>query len=256
MKGNMLKALGEGIKKRSPALLMGVGIAGMITTTILAVRATPKALELMDERKQEDETEELTPVEVVQTVWKCYIPAAVTAGIGIACLIESHKIHGRRNAALAAVYSLSESALREYQEKVIETVGEKKEAKIRDEIDKDRVTKNPPSHNKVYETGKGNTLCYDSLSGRYFKSDMDQIKRALNNTNEQLLNDMYISLNEFYTELGLEEIEVGDFVGWDIQKGQIKLSFSSQLTSDTNPFISEGIPCLVISHINPPHYRY
>jgi len=253
MKGQMLKNVATGIKKRSPALLMGVGIAGMITTTILAVRATPKAIRLIDEIEKETD-EPLGAVEVVQVTWKCYIPAVVTAGLSIVCLIESHKIHGRRNAALATLYSLSETALREYQEKVIETIGEKKEQGICDEIDKERIRKNSVHKNQIIMTGNGDTLCYDALSGRYFKSDMEHIKRSVNDTNEMLLNEMYISLNEFYLNLGLPEIEIGEHIGWDVQRGQIKVRYSSQLTPDSNPFMNGGIPCLVISHINAPQY--
>lgn len=249
MKANLIKALGKGVKKRAPALLLGVGITGMITTTILAVRATPKALSLLEEKKREDDTDELTIKETVQATWKCYIPAAISAGLSIACLIESHKIHGRRNAALATVYSLSESALREYQEKVIETIGPKKEKDIRDQIDKDHITRAPVSKREVVITGKGNTLCYDTISGRYFKGDIDGLRQAQNTLNHQMMNDMSLSLNEFYAEIGLNEIEIGDDIGWSINRGLIDLSFSSQLAED-------GTPCLVVSHNRRPDYGY
>ena len=45
---NTVKA---GTIKHSPEILTGVGIAGMITTTVLAVKATPKALRLIDDKK-------------------------------------------------------------------------------------------------------------------------------------------------------------------------------------------------------------
>ena len=115
------------VKKHSPEILTGIGIAGMITTTVLAVRATPKALILIEEKKDELEVNELTPKETVQAAWACYIPTAVIGTVSIACLIGASSVNMRRRAALATAYTLSESALKEYQEKVVETIGEKKE---------------------------------------------------------------------------------------------------------------------------------
>ena len=42
------RSMGMALQKHSPEILTGIGIAGMVTTTILAVRATPKALLLME----------------------------------------------------------------------------------------------------------------------------------------------------------------------------------------------------------------
>ena len=127
------------VKKHSPTILTGVGIAGMITTTILAVQATPKALRLLEEKKADiSETEKLPPIEVVKAAWKVYVPAVLTGILSTVCLIGANSVNQRRGAALAAAYSLSESALKEYREKVVETIGKKKEQAIRDDIAKDR----------------------------------------------------------------------------------------------------------------------
>lgn len=237
------------VKKHSPEILTGIGIAGMITTTVMAVKATPKALILIEERKCDGEVDQLTPVETFQAAWTCYIPAAITGAMSVACLIGASSVNVRRNAALATAYTLSESALKGYQEKVIETIGEKKERDVRDAVAKEQITRNPVSSREVIITERGNTLCYDVISGRYFKSDIDKLKKAANELNRQMRNDMCISLNEFYDEIGLNHIAVGDDLGWDIGKGYIELDFSSQLTDDETP-------CLVIGHTNLPIYDY
>ena len=108
------------IKKHSPEILTGIGIAGMITTTVMAVRATPKALILIEERKEEIGVNQLEAVDLIKTTWMCYVPAALTGTLSIACLIGASSVNVRRNAALATAYTLSESALKDYQEKVIE----------------------------------------------------------------------------------------------------------------------------------------
>ena len=233
--------------RHTPEILVGVGIAGMLSTTILAVAATPKALRLIEEKKQEEDVDKLRPVEVVKTTWKCYIPAAIMATASTACIIGASTKYTKRNTALAAAYKLSETALSEYREKVVETIGEKKERAIREEIDKDHIEKNPVTKNEVIITEKGKTLCYDHLSGRYFYSDIELIRRAANNLNSDMLVGigMYMSLNDFYDEIGLEHIPLGDELGWVVDKGIIRPEFSSHITDD-------GRPCIVLGFEIPP----
>lgn len=236
--------------KHGPEILTGLGITGMITTTVLAVKATPKALRLIEAEKEVTCKDELTPIEVVKVAWKPYIPATITCVTSAACLIGANSVHTRRHAALATAYKLSETALAEYKAKVVETIGEKKEKIIKDNIAKDKVEKNPVDSNTVIITGKGDTLCLDGAFGQYFKSDIDNIKRAVNNINYRLLSEDYVSLNEFYDELGIDHIDVGDMIGWNISKhGQLEVYFSYQGAKD-------GTPCVVIEYNTPPQYDY
>lgn len=243
--------------KHSPEILTGIGIAGMITTTIMAVRATPKALELIRKKRTELSNPEsqahlplpvLSKKEIIKTTWKCYIPAGITGCLSIACLIGASKESVRRNAALATAYTLSENALKTYQQKVVETIGEKKEQIVRDAVAKEAIEKNPVSSREIIITERGNTLSYDSISGRYFKSDIDTLRKIENELNKRLLSEMYISLNEFYDEIGLNHSSIGDDIGWNVDDG-LKLCFSSQLADDGNP-------CLVIDYKVAPRYDY
>ena len=242
-------SLKTAIKKHSPEILTGIGITGMITTTVMAVRATPKALILIEERKEEIGAEKLEAMDMVKTTWACYIPAAITGTLSVACLIGASSVNARRNAALATAYTLSESALKDYQGKVIEMFGEKKNEAVKDAVAKDKVEKNPVVTREVIITEKGDTLCYDAISGRYFKSDIEKIKKAECELNRQMLDDMYVSLNDFYYEIGLDSVKLGDELGWNVDSGYIDLSFSSQLASD-------GTPCLVIDYSVAPRYDY
>ncbi len=238
-------------KKHSPELLTGIGIAGMVTTVVLAVRATPKALRLIDEKKADIPEEENIPrIEAVKAAWKVYVPAILTGILSTICLIGANSVNQRRNAAIAAAYSLSESALKEYREKVVETIGERKEQAIRDDIAKDRITENPVR--EVIVSDRGSTLCYDSLSGRYFKSDIEKLRRIVNDLNRRMRDEMFISLNDFYCAVDNPDLgptKLGDMLGWNIDKGYIDLNFSSQLTTD-------GTPCLVLDYTVVPEYEY
>lgn len=248
----MKKELMRGIlslKKHSPEILTGVGIAGMITTTVMAVRATPKALLLIEEKKEEIGDKKLEVSELIKTTWTCYIPAALIGTFSVACLIGASSVHMRRNTALAAAFTLSESALKDYQEKVIEMFGEKKNETVKDAVAKDKIEKNPVITREVVITEKGNTLCYDAVSGRYFKGDIEKIKKAECELNIRLRDEMYISLNDFYYEIGLDDIKLGDELGWNVDDGYVDLSFSSQLAVDETP-------CLVIDYTVAPRYDF
>ena len=245
----LIKTIRSGLAKHSPAILTALGITGMIGTTVLAVKVTPKALDLIENKKEELDKDKLTVVETVKATWKCYAPAAVTCVTSAACLIGASSVHTKRNAALATAYKLSESALIEYRDKVVETIGEKKEQSVRDAIAKDHVEKNPVTNNEVIITDKGYTLCYDELSGRYFYSDIEKIKKAANELNRQMLNDMYVSLNELYYELGLEGTKLGEQMGWNVDRGLIDLKFSATVSADDRP-------CIVLDYRVPPMYDY
>lgn len=236
------------IARHSPEILTGIGIAGMVTTTVLAVQATPKALMLLEDAKYE-KGGSLTAPETIKACWKCYIPAAVTGTASIMCLVGASSAHAKRNAVLASAYKLSETALTEYRDKVIETIGEKKEKAIRDKIDKDHVEKNPVSKNDVIITGRGTTLCLDYHSGRYFNSDIETIKRAINELNRQMLIHECVSLNDFYDELNLSHTELGDELGWRMDGKLVDIDFSSQLTDS-------GEPCLVLNYTVAPRRDY
>ena len=245
-----IKSVERVLTKYSPGILTGIGITGMIGATFMAVKATPKALYLIETKKEEAEVEELASVETIKTCWKCYIPAALTTVVSAACLIGASTVSAKRNAALATAYSISEAALREYQEKVVEVVGEKKEKAVRDAVAKNQIERDPVTKSEVVIIdSNSNTLCYEPLSGRYFKSTIDKIKKAEIKLDRQMIQEMYVSLNDFYWEIGLDGTDLGDKMGWNLSKGYMDLSFSSQLADD-------GTPCAVIVYGIPPVYDY
>ena len=245
-----VKSIKGVLERHAPEILTGIGVAGMVTTTILAVKATPKACLLINDRKDELEVEKLSATELVKTTWKCYIPAAVTCGASIACLVGASSVNCKRNAVLATAYKLSEAALSEYKDAVIETIGEKKEQSVRDKVAEERLKKNPVSKSEVIVTGNGTTLCYDPVGNSYFKSNIQQIESAKNKLNSRMLSENYVSLNDFYDELGIGPTKLGDDLGWDIYKdGLVDIAFSSRLAED-------GTPCLVMDYSVAPRYEY
>lgn len=241
----LFKNVKMAVSEHSPEILTGLGIAGMITTTVLAVKATPKALELIEDRKDELDiypTEKLPPVETVKATWKCYIPAAVTGVTSIACLIGASSVNAKRNAALATAYNLAATSLTEFKEATREVVGEKKEQLIRNKIAEERVNNEPVNQSAIIVSGNGNTRCFDSITKQRFTSDIEKIRKAVNDLNRRMVNgEDYISLNEFYAEIGVDQVSIGDELGWNVASGLIELDFSAQLDTD-------GTPCVYIDY--------
>ena len=233
----------------SPEILTGIGIAGMVTTTVLAVKATPKALKDIEEFEETvlNEGEKIKPIDAIKVSWKYYLPAAVTGTLSIACLIGASSVNVRRNAALATAYKLSETALSEYREAVVETIGEKKEREVQDTMAKNSLAKDTPNTKSVICTGKGNSLVYDATYGRLFKSNVDTINRAVLTLNKRMIDELYITLNEFYYEIGIDGVEAGDDLTWSIDDEYIDVYFSAQLIDDE--------PCTVMSFKTRPKYR-
>lgn len=243
----MAKSVWAGAKKHSPEILIGMGIAGAASSVIFAVKATPKAMILLEEKRQELGVEKLEAKEIIKTAAPVYIPTAVSFGVSVACIVGASSVNARRNAALTAAYTLSESTLRTYRDKVLETVGEDKEREIRQKAAIEQQQRTPEPQTLVVSSAAGQLKCFDSLSGRYFVSTKNEIDKAVNEFNRQLRDDMRISLNDWYDLIGLDTNKLGDMLGWDIERGYVETCYASRLDED-------GLPCLVVNYVEPPHY--
>lgn len=236
----------------SPLILAGIGIAGTVTTAVLTGKATVTATHvIMREQSRLDGFEEshpLEPKEKVALTWKLYIPPVMSGLVTVSAIVLSQRIGGRRAAAMASAYMLSEKAFDEYREKVVTKIGETKERNVRDDIAQDHVNDNPVTEHSIIVTNGGNALCYDHLSGRYFNSSMEEMKAAQNNLNHHILRHQYASLTEFYDQLGLEGTGLSDDIGWNSDE-LLELTFTSTIASD-------GRPCLVMQYQVQPMHGY
>lgn len=240
------------VKRHSPEILTGFGIAGMLTTTVLAVGATPKALKAIEEKKDEICENELTPVEVVKATWKYYVPAGTMFVFSTACLIGAGSVNAKRNAALAAACKLSETAFTEYREKVVETMGEKKEKTVREKIAKDHIEALDIKDEDIINTGRGSVLFLDPYTQRAFYSDWNIIEKAANEINKRMLHDIngYASLNEWYDEIGLDRVDttVGDVIGWNAYRLMDMDKHPSRTKND--------LPCFELDYVVRPRPDY
>lgn len=220
----------------SPTILTGLAVAGTVATAIFAGRAAYLAATIIEDEVKNRQYKNV-PFDLedkVRMTWTLYIPSVGMGVTTIVCIISANRIGSKRAAAMAAAYTLSEKAFTEYKDKVVEKLGEKKEQAVRDEIQQDRVNRNPVSEVIIVS---GEQLCYDSHSGRYFQSDMESVKKAVNDLNYRILSDNYASLSDFYHLLGLEPTSVSDEVGWNVDK-LLEIHFTSTLAKDGRPAIA------------------
>jgi hypothetical protein len=245
---NFIKTTRSFLCKHSPAILTGIGVAGMTTSTVLAVRATPKAMMLINQAKEE-KGDDLSKIETIKVAWKPYIPAAVTGVMAVSCIIGASAVNYKRNAALATAYAISERTLLTYRDKVIETIGEKKEKEIQGKVSQAEVDKRPVSSSQVIITPKGSTLFLETISGRYFKSDIESIRKVVNELNREMTYGNYISLDEWYYKLGLESTETSSRMGWNLDDGLLEIDFDSCIAKNDEP-------CIVIKYRIAPKYDF
>ena len=248
---NLFNSVKTTVQKHSPEILMGIGITGMVSSTVLAVKATPKALRLIEDAQYE-KGDTLTGTEKIKAAWKPYVPAVVTGSMGVACLIGSSTVNHKRNAALATAYQLSTTALQEYKEKVVETIGEKKEKVVREKVAQKKAEEISSNNAEIIVIGNGSTEFIEPVSKRSFIGDLENIKKIVNELNHRMMNGMeeYISLSEFYNEIGLEPTSVSDHLGWNLGRdGLIDVDY----IATTN---AKGLPCLMLDYHVEPRYDY
>lgn len=223
----------------SPTILTAIGVTGVITTAYLTARASFKAALTIDRIESVEGTHgdpRKRAQERFEMVWKLYIPAVAT-GVGtIACIVCANRIGTRRAAAMASAYAITEKAFTEYKEKVVEKVGENKERVIRDEIQQDRMAKEPLNSAGRGPLPTGLVWCKDAWSSRYFPSTMEEIKKAQNDLNYMVINHQYASLTDFYNLLALEATKESDEVGWNSDK-LLEIIFTTTVSDKDEPVL-------------------
>lgn len=231
------KAIEKFTSDHATLILTGIGVAGTISTAVLTGKATIKAIDHIEEKHQlsMDSFHKLDKKTILADSWKFYIPAVTTGSVTVGCIIAANRIGTSRAAAMAAAYTMSDKAFVEYKEKVKEHIGIGKEQKIKDDVAQQQVTNNPPSTTMVIQGIE--QIVYDPMSGRYFASTMEEVKRAMNEVNYRINADGYATLSEFYDAVGLPQTELSHEVGWNRDK-LMEITFSTVLTPESKPALS------------------
>lgn len=209
------------VKRNAPTILTIFGGAGVVVTSVLAVKATPKAMALI-KREKEVKGEELTKMEIVKTAGPAYIPAVIS-GVGtLACIFGANVLNKHQQAALMSAYTLVDNSFKEYKSKLKELYGEETHNKIVDAIAVEKAqdmrvwTENMcvQCDLAIEEHGSEPRLFYDMHSGRYFESTIEQVMAAEYHLNRNYILRGYAYLNDLYEFLGIEQTDYGSVMGW------------------------------------------
>ena len=252
----------SGTKRHAPTILTVSGIGLFLTSTILAVKATPEAMDKIEEKKREEGHEQLTFLQTIQATWRCYIWALTAAFGGTVCELSALHNDNKRIAALMATADAGRNLLtefNEYRKVMAERIGAKKEAEVYNQAVQTVVDKNPPptrmADRTMVEGQAPEPMCFESSFGRYFYKDYETVKAAVNKLNYEIQNGIngYVSLNDFYEEIHVETTQFGDMLGWSIETGLIEIPDKDDLRYAGTP---GGWPCWVLEFLNPPQYEY
>lgn len=228
-----------------PTVLTAVAITGTVATAYLTGRATFKAAEIIADEAEKrllheiEENRKFPTKDKVMLVWPQYLPVAGVVATTVGCIVFANRISAKRLAAAYAAYSISERHFDEYKTKIQEKLGIQKEQAARDELHQERVNTNPPTGQQIL-VGDHETLVFEPWTGRYFKSDMESLKKAMNDINYQILADGYATMADFYDKVGLENTKMANEMGWNMEH-PMDIYFGTTLADN-------GRPCIVVEY--------
>ena len=188
-------------KRNGATILTCVGAAGVVATTIMAVKATPTALVLL-EQAEEEKGEELTGLEKVIVAGPAYIPTMITGASTIACIFGANVLNKHQQAALMSAYALLDNSYKDYKNKVEELYGEEANDRIRAEIAKDHY-----EEDDISLEDEDKQLFYDQFSERYFESTMADVIKAEYELNKMINVGFGAYLNYFYELLKIPTVD-------------------------------------------------
>lgn len=231
------------IKGNAPIILSIISIIGLATTTLFAINATAKSTKLLDSDWKnygpdpDSNGDDFSLKYKAKRCWKYYIPTVISAGATVSSIVIGTKISMDRIKGLTAAYTIAQSTATAAQQKMLDVVGKTKRDSINGEVGKELLEQYPQSqHNTYYPTGKASdNLIFDYMSGRYFYMDQAELDKIINELSERIRTENYICLNEFYTEIGLSPVGLGDDVGFrvdDTKGGNIDIAFYPELDND------------------------
>ncbi|WP_407450068.1 DUF6353 family protein [Fibrobacter sp.] len=246
---NLLHVSKKFVKRNASTILTCMGGAGVVATSVMSVKATPKALEILELAEQE-KGESLTRLEKVKVAGPTYIPSVVMGAATIACIFGANVLSKQQQAALMSAYAMIDSSYKEYREKVKELYGEEGDNNVRTEIAKDNY-----DEKEVTDLG-GEELFFDEFSLRYFKSTLYKVQHAQYELNRDLIMQEWVTLNDYYRYLGIPGVEGGDEVGWSTCYNfdaywQIWIDFSHNMFE-----MADGTECHRIGFFHEPYVDF
>ena len=235
------------LKRNSPTVLTSIGAVGIVTTSVMTAKVTPKAIRLLEDAAFE-KGETLTTVEKIKVVTPVYIPSIVMGSSTIACIFGANVLNKRKQASLVSAYALLDSYHKKYRSKLIEMHGKKADEEIRNAIAREHCD----FHLIGLDVPDRKMIFYDEISGRSIVRYEREVMDAEYHLNRNFTMRGYVSLNEFYEFLGLPITDYGATVGWSMSGGYSWIDFEHRLIAEDK----KGIKLYSIDIIFPPDVDY
>lgn len=244
------------IGKFAPQILTGLGIAGFVSATVMAVEATPEAYNKikMEEYKRTSDGDNtpITAVDVVKMTWKDYAASLVMIITSTGMIIGGHymiyKRLSKQLVTMTAAYTMVADQASKYYEKTKQIVGKTKAEDIKTSVAQDAIDDIPEEKFVAAKNLGGDDWFFDELSGQVFKYDLVEFKKKVNEYNLELMQEMWKSVNELYDKIGLERTMMGEILGYDIDQGLVEYR---------NPYVAQknGKAVFVLAPCNYPKPR-
>ena len=246
---NLIRNTKKFLRKNASTILTCVGGAGVIVTTVMAVKATPKAMQLI-EAAEEEKGEKLTRMETIKIAGPTYAPTVLLGIATIGSIFGANALNKHSQAALMSAYALVDQTFRDYKTHVEEEYGEEANANIREKIAKDKYVE------RKTEFGGDTKLFYDFYSGRYFNSTTEKVLAAEFALNRQIILGECAYLNDFYQELEIPFIDVGDEVGWS--RGYMCDTYRQEWVDFNHQDVTQddGLECCIITFMQDPSINF
>jgi hypothetical protein len=239
------------LNDNAPAILTAFGVVGTVGATVLSAKASFEAAQKIRDaefaKKQTEGFENggLTKADKFKLVWPLYIPAGTTCALSVGSIIMSHRISSRRAAVLAAAYALNQDKLEEYQDKVKEKFGVKKEKEARDEIAQAKVNSAGDAGFYFANPLAGKQWMMEAYTGRPFLSTVEDVNRAVNEVNATIQRERSVRLSDFYDLIGLEHVSLSDYFGFT-ENEPLEIDWSTTTSPDGN------LAVMVFEYVNHP----
>lgn len=245
-----LNKIGFGLKKRSPEILVAVGVVGTVVSAVMACKATTKINTILDETKEQldkiheyagnpdvaekynvEDAKKDTAIVYAQAgvkLAKLYAPAVGLGILSISSILASNNILRKRNMAISAALAAATQDFKDYRNRVIERFGKEVDHQLRynikaEEIE-ETVTDEKGKEKKVKKSievadlNASGYVKYFTRSNPYWEEDSSYVEMFLrsqqNYANDKLKATGHLTLNDVYDMLGFHDSKAGMVVGW------------------------------------------
>ena len=239
------------LKKHSPTILAVAGTVGVITSGVMACKATTKLSTIIDEHHdnvdeihdyieengfsdkytEKDSNKDLTIVytQTAVKLVKLYAPSVILGTLSIGAMLTSNNILRKRNVALAAAYTAIDKSFKNYRNNVVERFGEEIDHELRYNIKAKEFEETVVDENGNETTVKNEVEVVDPNSisdfARFFddgcngwtkdpNTNLAYLKNQQRYANDVLKTKGHLFLNEVYDMLGIPRCPAGQVVGW------------------------------------------